>query len=177
MGKKIFENKFRNSTNIVNIGWQDNVEKELGVEGLTQFGYISGYKDAADDLVDKVLGISLADAYVFPIVFNYRQYLELVLKNLFVKIYGKNTRMDHDLSKIWGKVRDKIKGETTKEQRKFIDSVIEEFQTIDPRSFHFRYFWNIDYSPTLPNEISVDLDLLKKRINQVDSILYGSYGV
>lgn len=176
MSKKIFKNEFRTGTNIVNIGWQGNVEKELGIEGLTQFGYISGYKDAADTLVEKVLGISLADAYVFPIVFLYRQYLELVLKNLYVKIYSKNTKMDHDLSKIWEKVRKKIKDETTKEQRELIDSVIAEFQYIDPRSFHFRYFWNLDYSSTLPNEMSVDLDLLKKRIDQVDSILFGSYG-
>ena len=176
MSKKIFKDKFRTGTNMVNIGWQSNVEKELGIEGLKQFGYISGYKDAADDLVDKVLGISLADAYVFPIVFLYRQYLELVLKNLYVKIYDKSTKMDHDLSKIWEKVRKKIKDETTKEGRELIDSVIEEFQQVDPRSFHFRYFWKLDYSSTLPDEMSVDLGLLKERIDKVDTILYGSYG-
>ncbi|CAH1059868.1 hypothetical protein [Paenibacillus pseudetheri] len=38
MSKKIFKNKFRNGINMVNIGCQENVEKELGIEGLTQFG-------------------------------------------------------------------------------------------------------------------------------------------
>jgi hypothetical protein len=176
MYKKIFKNDFRRGSNFVNIGWQNKVEEELGIDGLRQFGYISGYKDAGDILVDKVIGTGLVDAYVFPIVFLYRQYLELVLKNLYVKVYGRSTKMDHNLSNIWRKVRKKIKSETTKEERELIDSVINEFQQFDPKSFHFRYFWNLDYSSTLPDELSVNLKLLKEYIDNVDTILYGSYG-
>lgn len=179
MSRKIFDTKTRIGTDIVNLSWQSNLEKELEIDGVKIFGYISGYKDSADSLVENVKGTDLKDSHVFPIVFLYRQYLELVLKNLYVKIKGKNpkTKMDHDLSKLWEKIKKEIEQVVTKEQIKHIDSVIYEFQNNDPGSFYFRYFWNKNYSETLPDSLSIDLGLLKESIDEVDTILYFSYGM
>lgn len=176
--EKIFEEKFREGDGIVNIGWQKQVEDALDVSNLMNFGYISGYKNAADDLIEKVVDTSLAESYVFPIVFLYRQYLELVLKNLYAKMPQKNkgNNRPHDLLSLWGKVEPNLLKEVTKEQLNFIRTVCKEFHRIDPKSSNFRYFWKYGNSPTLSGHISVDLKLLKKDIDQVDTILYGSYG-
>jgi hypothetical protein len=45
---KIFSEKYIDGDGIAQIGWQKNVEKSLGVEGLIPTGYIMGYKSAAD---------------------------------------------------------------------------------------------------------------------------------
>ena len=46
---------------------------------LRDYGYIDSYKTAADELVEKS---GAEDLLVFPVVFCYRQYLELVLKTI-----------------------------------------------------------------------------------------------
>jgi hypothetical protein len=42
--------------------------------------YALGYRTAADALIERVAGMD-QDALVYPIVFCYRQYLELLLKS------------------------------------------------------------------------------------------------
>lgn len=50
------------------------------------YGYIKGYisvSDAAVELAVTSKDIAKLDTYVFPIIFNYRQFLELSLKSLY----------------------------------------------------------------------------------------------
>jgi hypothetical protein len=171
--KKIFKNEFRREEGIVNIGWQKNVEETLGIANLINYGYISGYKDAADDLVEKVSYTSLGESYVFPIVFLYRQYLELMFKNIYVQINRgeQNIKFNHKLDKLWIEIKNNLVNLNANEIS-LVDAVINEFQLIDSNSTSFRYFWNLDLSATLPEKLSVDLIFLKEQIDKVDSIFY-----
>lgn len=78
-------------------GWQ----KDLGDSTYT-FGYIASYKEAADTLVEKML----PDLLLFPIVFCYRQYLELLFKNIYHQNKSSDEytafikRVSHSLRKI-----------------------------------------------------------------------------
>lgn len=171
--KKIFEKDFRNKEGIVNIGWQKNAEKSLGVSNLMNYGYISGYKDAADTLVEKVCYTVLAESYVFPIVFLYRQYLELMLKNIYVQINSGNSniKFNHKLDGLWANIKKNL-ATLKNHEIELVEEVINEFQSIDSNSTNFRYFWNHNLAATLPDKLSVDIVLLKEHIDKVDSIFY-----
>lgn len=128
------------------IGW--------GNTGTQFFGYYSGYKDAADVLVDKVLseGDSFSlDRLIYPIVFLYRQSLELLLKHIFIE-YADMSRDDtirtiksvsHNLISIWNKVKpllEKVlRDDPAKDKISWLNSVIIEFDEHDRNSFNFRY--------------------------------------
>lgn len=177
----IFKNKTRNRIGVGNYGWQNIVEDELNINGLTEFGYISGYKDAADDLVEQTLGTELINLYMFPIVFLYRNYLELVLKNIIItkvpkKDLNKYTeKFNHDLKKTFKVVIKLIKDELSEKDIEKIYSVVSEFHTFDKNSFNFRYYFDKKANSTLPNVLSVDLIKLREEIDKVDSILYSYY--
>ncbi|MDU4800953.1 MAG: hypothetical protein E6X81_08125 [Clostridium butyricum] len=182
---KIFSQKYSNSYGVGQIGWQKNVEKSLGIEGLISSGYIMGYKSVADDLVEECYNTALADTYVFPIVFLYRQYIELLLKNIYFKFNSDEQKEKiifirkhgHKLSKVWKKVKELMEENNYKKSDiQFIESFIKEFEKNDPNSFNFRYFVNKDFTATLPNEIYVNLLGLKEAIDKVDDILYSTYG-
>ena len=107
---------------------------------------IEGYKGAAELLVGQTEDDpSLRDLLVFPIIFNYRHFIELSLKNL-LNTYGtvvgiKRNWKDHDLRKLWREfesMSEKYSGhidETTRE----VGKLILEFSIVDPNSFSYRY--------------------------------------
>ncbi|MGL4876100.1 MAG: hypothetical protein ACRC30_15785 [Clostridium sp.] len=65
-------------------GWRKNFDDETFT-----FRYIDSYKNAADEIVE----LLIPDLYIFPIIFSYRQYLELVLKNICYKQMEKEVYM------------------------------------------------------------------------------------
>ena len=76
--------------------------------------YIRGYKKAADILVDHVLLTdSDLDTLVYPIVFLYRHYLELLVKNIIengAKYLGieEKPKTNHHLDTLWSKAKEII---------------------------------------------------------------------
>ena len=110
--------------------------------------YIEGYKNAADHLVDCAVKTYPAGMAVYPIVFLYRQYIELQLKDMLQMLYKYHTLpckipITHDLIQIWCKVRhfmERIdKSFWGIEYYDHIEVRIREFDLIDKRSFSFRY--------------------------------------
>ncbi|AWI92061.1 hypothetical protein C0214_27780 (plasmid) [Methylobacterium sp. DM1] len=106
-----------------------------------------GYLRAADALVEKATTWSYErDTLVWPIVFLYRQYLELVLKGSIAE-FGRDAGVEanwksHDLAFLWSEfkkimhhwdIQDEDKANTT------VGKVIAEFSRIDPSSMSFRY--------------------------------------
>jgi hypothetical protein len=172
----IFNKGIWSGETIVNIGWDKNVEKSLDVEGLREYGYISGYKDAADCLVEKYIGTSMMNSMIYPIVYLYRQYLELLFKNIDAKL-PHSTRLSksnaHNINDIWNSISAHLN--LSKEKFIFISAVVDEFTKIDPKSSNFRYFWKYGKKDTLQNEISIDVILLKSSIDEIDKFLYGTY--
>lgn len=178
----IFGNKFIPGKNVVNIGWDTQIEEKLPVHGLREFGYISGYKDGADTLADLCRH---DETLIFPVVFLYRQYLELLLKNLNSQLNKpvKFNKRPHDIKFIWSKMYPQVKKglppiqqQLTQAQLNFIRGVVDEFSNIDPYSSNFRFVRKHGNKKTLLGEITVDLKELKDSIDKVDTYLYGTYG-
>lgn len=80
-------------------GWQGKNDALLGIR--------MGYKDAADNLVDKALeegccnNIRVLDTYIFPICFLYRHSIEVSIKGIYLRFCGKILKGDHDLVTLW----------------------------------------------------------------------------
>ncbi len=170
---------------IAHLGWQISVDKSLGIGALVPFGYILGYKEAADELTDKAVKCGLEDLYVFPILFLYRQYLELLLKNMYFK-YSEDTiqekkdfvkRNGHKISPYWRKCKHLLcRNETSSDNIDKIDSLVNKFEQIDEHSFTFRYYLDKEFDMTLPKRLFVNLKKLKEAVDEVDDLLYGTYG-
>ena len=110
--------------------------------------YIEGYKNAADYLVEHAVKEWPADMLVYPIVFLYRQYLELQLKDLLqilFKCHRLSCRLPitHDLMQIWHRFRPLVESLDEKlegvEYYDHIEARIKEFDIIDKTSYSFRY--------------------------------------
>ena len=106
-----------------------------------------GYKSAGDLMVEyAVRHESERDLLVFPIVFNYRQFLELSLKYQLAT-YGPTVGIEpnwssHDLAKLWGEFLDMLGryGTTDPDEADpIVEEIIFEFAKIDPASYSYRY--------------------------------------
>lgn len=110
-------------------------------------GMISGYKMAADHLVrDASEDGWVRDQLVYPIIFCYRQFLELSLKQL-VADHGEIVGVEpnwksHDLAFFWQKFLTMLKAfgtEDPDDADPAVRKIVLEFAKIDPESFSFRY--------------------------------------
>lgn len=143
----------------------------------------SGYKDAADLLVEKTRdGSYEKDSLVFPIIFLYRQYLELELKGM-IAAYGYRCGVpanwkDHYLDGLWNSVLTIMKHygiEDADGANSAAGEVIKEFAKIDPGSFSFRYPVTRDGKPIAYGDVKrVDLYRLKEVMEGVANLLSGT---
>ncbi|KJU72459.1 hypothetical protein QJR32_07075 [Clostridium baratii] len=189
--EKIFSTNTINNVNCARIGWQKHFDNSFGTTGTLEFGYIDGYKTAADILVEQSNKTTLFDLLVFPIVFQYRQYLELVLKNIIIRSYEKETAKkiikdcSHDLRKAYDKAMEALEKIEALENRKlineegkeFIKDVVNEYDDFDKFSFNFRYNYSRNLDDTVPKELYVDLNMLYEKMDKIEGLLYFSYGV
>ena len=108
-----------------------------------------GYKEAGDKLVEYVIDKSRdQDILVYPILFLYRQYIELRLKEIIregrkLLEEGSTFPKHHKILDLWNTAKTlAIKAfENESEPLDLIhaEHVIVEFSKIDPDSFSFRY--------------------------------------
>src|SRR6266851_7994478 len=112
--------------------------------------YADGYRKAADALVDKIEGDAPDDVFLLPIVFLYRHFVELKLKDLFIQLVSvchismyPNEITTHKLLPLWTFVKghlDCIREEMhDTEIVPALDKLIKELSDLDPDSMHFRY--------------------------------------
>jgi hypothetical protein len=108
---------------------------------------MKGYKRAADLMVEAAAAdIWSRDILVFPIIFNYRQFLELSLKYQ-IATFGPAVGVEpnwtsHDLAKLWGEfleVSELFGTEDPDEVDPVVEGIILEFAKIDPKSYSYRY--------------------------------------
>lgn len=143
--------------------------------------YIQGYKRAADELVNSINQTGdNQDVFVFPIVFLYRQHLELLLKNIIhigrqCLDRGNNHPMKHELDELWAEVKGIIRNvwEEDAKEFKLIEHIINEIITIDPRSMAFRYPKNTNGKKHLSEIFHINTRHLSEMINKMSSFLQG----
>ncbi|KEQ53289.1 hypothetical protein [Sphingobium chlorophenolicum] len=106
-----------------------------------------GYKSAADLAVAHAASNRFdRDLLVFPILFNYRQFIELSLK-YHLATHGRAVGIDanwktHDLAVLWTSFREMLEryGTTDPDEADpVVESVVLEFAKIDPGSYSNRY--------------------------------------
>jgi hypothetical protein len=129
------------------IDWRHNA----CVDGSTPTlgSYAAKFKDAADALVrEAAAGDATLDSVIIPIMFLYRQYLELTLKEIILfgrEVVGTGSGYptnEHDLKKLWGEVFSLLTqhyGPRIPPEIANVTSAIEDLHTYDPNSFSFRY--------------------------------------
>jgi hypothetical protein len=145
--------------------------------------YAIGYKDAADILVNHVDDHGRRqDILVYPIVFLYRQYLELALKDLIRQArrllddpepYPNNHRIDQ-LWALCDSLLEQVSPGDSVEYRKEIGRLIREFAQVDPLSMAFRYPEDKDGNPSLPGIRHINVRNVRDVIGKITVILDGA---
>src|SRR5262249_35172807 len=145
--------------------------------------YAEAYKDAADRLVDRLVGNPEEDALVCPILFLYRHYLELTLKyqaygieNIAPQEIPGKIDTKHNLLALWQYIRkycDSTGFNFGKEALDTVEHCIVEISELDPISMTFRYSHKLDKQEhTLPSHIDVEnckvvIEKLKNFFNEI----------
>lgn len=146
--------------------------------------YASGYKNAGDILVQYVVDTrSERDTLVFPIVFTYRQYLELRCKEI-IRVGRMLLDQDsefpktHDLRVLWDMCRlliSEIEPSATEEDLEAIDEAIEQFCAVDPKSESFRYPVDRRGNSSIPQTLRIiNVRRLRDAVNRVASFFEGA---
>jgi len=111
--------------------------------------YATGYKQAADIVSDAAIGDahghkSTRDYVIYPVVFLYRHYIELRLKEIILlgtRLYDRKEGLPkhHRIDELWKHARSIIKEESNTGALDEADACITEFSKMDHDSESFRY--------------------------------------
>jgi hypothetical protein len=146
--------------------------------------YASSYKEAGDVLVNKVESRSSGhDVLVYPILFLYRQYLELYLKLSIrtVRIFldeGREIPTGHKIEQLWEHLDGLYRRAFPDQSTDALDQtgrLIREFAVVDPQSTAFRYPVDLKGNPSLPGLRSIDLVNVRDVIAKMDMLLGGAH--
>jgi HEPN domain-containing protein len=138
----------------------------LGVAAGDWDAYAEAFKLGAETLLRHVFESRMhLDLLIFPVVFLYRQYVELRLKELIEVTRHLDTedRQTHDLARLWRKVRPELEQlfPGSIDHLDAAEQKISELAALDPRSFTFRYPQDRTGNATLPsppNAVEVGAD-------------------
>ena len=151
----------------------------IGNPGNKFFLYSEGYKKAAKVLFGFCEGNAFFNnTVVYPIIFLYRHFIELRLKELIVLGYQyldihEDFPNDHSLERLWNKYRSDIVGAVDNWDKDDLDNVerlLREFNQIDPKSFSFRY--PVDTSPERNPSLSLETVDLKNFSEVMEKLIY-----
>jgi hypothetical protein len=120
-------------------------------------GYIGGYRKAAEALIAHVeQTLRDQDYLIFPVMFLWRQHLELQLKFIIYEGQGAfqvsgPRRNTHNLRNLWDEARSLIEKHPSSNTLDLsdVESTITELDAIDPGSDGFRYPVDVKGNPTL----------------------------
>lgn len=143
-------------------------------------GYAEGYRRAGNLLVQHVSETQANQDYlIYPIVFLYRQAIEVALKHLLFKgtqllDRGTNIPKNHRLVPLWHQCR-KIIEEVwpggSKEELDAVGEMLLQFDGRDPTSTVFRYPVNTLGQPSLPDNERINIRNFSEVANRVYALL------
>ena len=149
------------------------------------YNYINGYKLSADALVDAGLNGQPYDLerYVYSIIYNYKQFLELSMKAIYlfysddtVEIKTQNiARVSHNLEKTWELIEPLLNHiYTTPDEVSVMHAAKEyvlEFHNLDNDSYNFRYPFTKALITKLDLSYKIDVVNLKERMEELYQFL------
>jgi len=154
--------------------------------------YTCGYKEAGDLLLGKALHGGRQHVLIYPIIFLYRHYIELQIKEIILNgssYLGKSTKVPtiHNLEKLWEMCRgvlsemdrDILEQLGEKERSKYeayeaaLGEDIRVFSQWDPNSEYFRYPIDKRGDNIVVNLKDIHLDKLQEQINKIEYELEG----
>ena len=168
---------------VVSQDWRDNAEIEGGARSRMVL-MAMGYKKAADLLVDHTSHDDVAKAtLVYPILFNYRHFIELQLKFL-IWTYGRAAGIEatwdkHKLEPLWNdvvKVLDSFGIWENNAADRAVGRLVRDFAKVDPRSMAFRYSVGTDGNPMSVELQQLDLLVLRDVMNGLEGWFSGADG-
>jgi len=135
------------------------VKGHLNENGL--FFIIEGYRETTNLLLEKLVDNKpedwlKIDSLIFPLLFNFRHYLEIIIKDTirYYRLYNKEIfsneigfLKEHSLTELWKVLSPYLKSNYENEvsmdtDSKAIENLLIEFDSIDKGSFSFRYPFN-----------------------------------
>lgn len=125
--------------------------------------YARGYRIGAEYLADYVMNMHRhQDVLVYPIVFMWRHYVELRLKEIIRSAStsmddSTELKLDHKLHALWKRLRplvEEIELDADPFPLNAVEEIIAQLDEIDRHSFAFRYPTGKDGAPSLPGELS-----------------------
>lgn len=140
------------------LDWQRNMD-------LSEFGYISGFKLAAEVMYKHIEETGRdQDRLVFPFGMCWRHHIELQLKSLLAELkrfQGEPTegRPTHNLAKLWNQVRARLEvvRPHDTEDLDTVEALLRQLHDVDRTNEEFRYPIKNDDTPSLSNVPRVDL--------------------
>lgn len=167
---------------------QSDQQRENADLNLFGFGrtwrMTSGYKMAADFMVERACAdYHEKDLLVFPIIFNYRHYVELALKSLIAE-YGPTVGVEanwksHDLLVLWQTLKQVFELYNVDDPDgtdAVVEQMITEFAKVDPGSFSFRYPRDRSGNPISLAHDAVDLTILADTMKALEGFFSGCDG-
>ena len=153
--------------------------------------YATGYKNAADVLIQSLSGDQTTknrvDTLVYPILFLYRQYLELRFKQLILKISGflgqpERVKLTHKIDSLWGILKPLMEdalreaGDQGDTAQLFtdIEECVKRYSELDPTSTAFRYPVDNNSNPSIPSVQHISVGELSYVVNSISSALDGA---
>ena len=144
--------------------------------------YAEGYKNAADLIViNAAQKRANIDSLAYPVVFLYRQYLELRIKEFLIVssgLLGKTFKLKktHDLITLCLELRPKIELVWSQQSSAYLDDIenrLKELCKVDPRSDAFRYPVDNNNIPSLDGIDYINLKHLKNVVHAISYVLDG----
>jgi hypothetical protein len=165
------------------VDWQHNACVDCTTPTLGS--YAVKFKAAADVLVrEAAAGEAMLDEMIIPIVFLYRHYIELTLKEIIM--FGRDvvgtgkgfpTKRDekpHNLKGLWDEVLTLLTahyGAAIPAEADNVTSCIEDLDAHDPNSFSFRYPSDKNGKPYLTGIRHINIRNLYKTMDRLASFL------
>lgn len=151
------------------IDWRYNVV--IDDWNLEWDSYPQGFKRAGDLLVDRIKQDPKERVHlVFPIIFLYRHYLELRLKEIIRNGSGAAYATHHRLNDLWPQSQKYVKPFVSVTNLKRLDKYIMEFSKKDPQGMIFRYPFDKWGNLTLPGGI-INLRHFRERMEEISQHL------
>lgn len=143
--------------------------------------YACGYKEAAERVYESWIALS-DDSLVFPIVFLYRHYVELRLKELLQSAeryldLPREWQCNHNIVDLWGHLAQllpRIFPDEPGADLRNAGRLIRELSEVDPFSFHFRYPEGKDARQHLDNLERLDIVSFADAMRRLSAFLDGA---